>query len=230
MYPIIKRLFDIVCSSIAILVFSPLLIPIMILLKLTGEGEIFYFQERIGYKNKPFHIWKFATMLKNSAQMAGGLITVKNDSRLTPLGGFLRSSKINELPQLFNILFGDMSIIGPRPLMKQSFDIYPEDVKELVYNVRPGLSGIGSLVFRDEETLITKVKDSGRDTWAYYAEVIYPYKGQLEKWYHQNNSFRVDFLILCLTVLTVLVPDNRLVFKIFKGLPKRDERIDRIHA
>lgn len=230
MYPYVKRLFDIFCSSLAILVFSPLLIPIMIVLKFTGEGEIFYFQERIGYKNKPFNIWKFATMLKNSSTMEGGLITVKNDPRLTPLGGFLRSSKINELPQLFNILFGQMSVIGPRPLMKQSFDIYPADVRELVYNVRPGLSGIGSLVFRDEEALITKVRDSGGDTWTYYSEVIYPYKGKLEKWYQQNVSLKVDIIILFLTAWTVLVPDNRLVFKIFKGLPKRDERIDRIYA
>jgi lipopolysaccharide/colanic/teichoic acid biosynthesis glycosyltransferase len=222
MYLYIKRLFDIVCSSIAILVLSPLLIPIIVILKFTGEGEVFYFQERIGYKNQPFYIWKFATMLKNSSKMEGGLITVKNDPRLTPIGGFLRSSKINELPQLFNILFGHMSIIGPRPLMKQSFDVYPADVRQLVYNVRPGLSGIGSLVFRDEEALITKVKDAGGDTWAYYANVIYPYKGQLEKWYQENKSLKVDFVILFLTAWTVLVPDNNLVFKIFKTLPQRN--------
>jgi lipopolysaccharide/colanic/teichoic acid biosynthesis glycosyltransferase len=222
MYPYFKRLFDISCSTLAILVLSPLLVPVMILLKLTGEGEVFYSQERIGYKNRSFNIWKFATMLKNSSKMEGGLITVKKDPRLTPLGGFLRSSKINELPQLFNILFGQMSIIGPRPLMKQSFDVYPDDIQKLVYNVRPGLSGIGSLVFRDEEALITKVKESGGDTWAYYADVIYPYKGQLEKWYQQNQSLKVDFTILFLTAWAVLVPDNQLVFKIFKSLPQRE--------
>lgn len=222
MYIYIKRFFDIFFSAVAILVFSPLLVPIMIVLKFTGEGEIFYFQERIGYRNKPFNIWKFATMLKNSSKMEGGLITVKKDPRLTPMGGFLRSSKINELPQLFNILFGQMSIIGPRPLMKVSFDVYPADVQKVVYNVRPGLSGIGSLVFRDEEALITKVKESGGDTWAYYSNVIYPYKGELEVWYQEKQSFTVDFIILFLTAWTVLFPQNTLVFKAFKDLPEKN--------
>jgi lipopolysaccharide/colanic/teichoic acid biosynthesis glycosyltransferase len=221
MYAYIKRFFDIFFSALAILVFSPLLVPIMIVLKFTGEGEIFYFQERIGYKNKPFSIWKFATMLKNSSKMEGGLITVKKDPRLTPMGGFLRSSKINELPQLFNILFGQMSIIGPRPLMKVSFDVYPAEVQKVVYNVRPGLSGIGSLVFRDEEALITKVKESGGDTWAYYSDVIYPYKGQLEVWYQARQSFWVDTIILFLTAWTVLFPNNNLVYTFFKDLPKK---------
>jgi lipopolysaccharide/colanic/teichoic acid biosynthesis glycosyltransferase len=221
MYKFTKRLFDILFSLLAIIVFAPLLVPITIILKLTGEGEIFYFQERIGYKNKPFSIWKFATMLKNSSKMEGGLITLKKDPRLTPIGGFLRSSKINELPQLFNILFGQMSIIGPRPLMKVSFDVYPADVKKVVYNVRPGLSGIGSLVFRDEETLVTKVKESGGDTWAYYSNVIYPYKGELEVWYQEKQSFKVDFVILFLTAWTVLFPQNSLVFTAFKDLPKK---------
>jgi lipopolysaccharide/colanic/teichoic acid biosynthesis glycosyltransferase len=221
MYKFIKRLFDILFSLLAIIVFAPLLVPITIILKLTGEGEIFYFQERIGYKNKPFSIWKFATMLKNSSKMEGGLITLKKDPRLTPIGGFLRSSKINELPQLFNILFGQMSIIGPRPLMKVSFDVYPTEVQKVVYNVRPGLSGIGSLVFRDEETLVTKVKESGGDTWAYYSNVIYPYKGELEVWYQEKQSFKVDFVILFLTAWTVLFPQNSLVFTAFKDLPKK---------
>ncbi len=214
-------MFDILFSLLAIIVFAPLLVPITIILKLTGEGEIFYFQERIGYKNKPFSIWKFATMLKNSSKMEGGLITLKKDPRLTPIGGFLRSSKINELPQLFNILFGQMSIIGPRPLMKVSFDVYPTEVQKVVYNVRPGLSGIGSLVFRDEETLVTKVKESGGDTWAYYSNVIYPYKGELEVWYQEKQSFKVDFVILFLTAWTVLFPQNSLVFTAFKDLPKK---------
>jgi lipopolysaccharide/colanic/teichoic acid biosynthesis glycosyltransferase len=221
MYKFIKRLFDILFSLLAIIVFAPLLVPITIILKLTGEGEIFYFQERIGYKNKPFSIWKFATMLKNSSKMEGGLITLKKDPRLTPIGGFLRSSKINELPQLFNILFGQMSIIGPRPLMKVSFDVYPTEVQKVVYNVRPGLSGIGSLVFRDEETLVTKVKESGGDTWAYYSNVIYPYKGELEVWYQEKQSFKVDFVILFLTAWTVLFPQNSLVFTAFKDIPKK---------
>ena len=188
MYKFTKRLLDIIGSGIAILLLCPLLIPIIIGLRFTGEGFVFYKQLRLGYKNKPFLIWKFATMLKNSADMEGGYITVKNDSRLTPMGGFLRKSKINELPQLFNILLGKMSIVGPRPVMEVSFDSYPEDIKKLIYNVKPGLTGVGSIIFRDEEDLLTEVKNSGCDIEVFYVNKIYPFKGSLEIWY-QNNMF-----------------------------------------
>ena len=97
MYKLTKRLFDILSSSIALVLLSPLLLPIIVLLRLTSEGEVFYFQQRIGMYNKPFKIFKFATMLKNSSKMKGGYITVKNDHRLTLMGGILRKSKINEL-------------------------------------------------------------------------------------------------------------------------------------
>jgi lipopolysaccharide/colanic/teichoic acid biosynthesis glycosyltransferase len=217
----IKRFFDIVAAVVALLVLSPLLIPIMIGLRLTGEGYIWYFQERVGYRNKLFHIWKFATMLKNSPNMSGGLITTKKDPRITPMGGFLRKSKINELPQLVNILKGDMSIVGPRPVMQKSFNQYPEDVQEVIFNVKPGLSGIGSIIFRDEEDLITQVKDEGGDAWAFYVNKIYPYKGQLEKWYQANQSFRVDFIIIILTAWVILFPKSQVIYKIFKDLPKR---------
>jgi lipopolysaccharide/colanic/teichoic acid biosynthesis glycosyltransferase len=181
-YKIIKRIFDILSSVIALVILSPLLVPIAIALKLTGEGYIWYFQERVGHKNKLFNIYKFATMLKDSPNMSGGLITTKKDPRLTPLGGFLRSTKINELPQLLNILFGHMSVVGPRPVMQKSFAAYPDDVQKVIYNVPPGLTGIGSIIFRDEETLITKVRDAGGDTWAFYKNDIYPFKGKVEQW------------------------------------------------
>src|SRR5690606_2286133 len=121
--------------------------------------------DRVGYKNKTFSIWKFATMLKNSPNMPGGLITTKKDPRITPMGGFLRKTKINELPQLINILKGDMSFVGPRPVMQKSFEQYPPEIQKIIYNVKPGLTGIGSIVFRDEEQLITNVKNSGGNTW-----------------------------------------------------------------
>ena len=181
MYKVIKRFFDILISAIALIILSPLLIPIMIGLKLTGEGYIWYKQKRVGYKNEEFEIWKFATMLKDSPNMNGGVITTKKDPRITPMGGFLRKSKINELPQLINILIGDMTVVGPRPVMPISFEQYPEDVKKVIYNVKPGLTGIGSIIFRDEEELITQVKDKGEDTWKFYTEKIYPFKGEAEK-------------------------------------------------
>ncbi len=221
MYLPIKRFFDILSSLIALIILSPLLIPIAIALKLTGEGYIWYFQERVGFKNKKFNIYKFATMLKDSPNMSGGLITLKKDPRLTPLGGFLRTSKINELPQLLNILFGHMSVVGPRPVMQKSFDAYPEDVKFVIYNVKPGLTGIGSIIFRDEETLITQVKERGGDTWDFYKNTIYPFKGILEKWYQENQSFLTDLKIIFLTAWVIIFPNSNLVYSVFDNLPKR---------
>ena len=212
---------DIIASLIAILVLSPLLVPIAIGLKLTGEGYIFYLQERVGFKNKLFNIYKFASMLKDSPNMAGGLITTKKDPRLTPMGGFLRASKINELPQLINILNGDMSVVGPRPVMQKSFETYPMEVQEVIYNVKPGLTGIGSIIFRDEETLITEVKDNGGDTWDFYKNQIYPFKGKLEQWYQTNQSFITDVKIILVTAWTIFRPKSELVYIWFPSLPKR---------
>jgi lipopolysaccharide/colanic/teichoic acid biosynthesis glycosyltransferase len=221
MYPYIKRFFDILSALVAILILSPILIPIVIGLKFTGEGHIWYFQERVGFKNKLFNIWKFATMLQNSPNMAGGLITLKRDPRLTPMGGFLRTSKINELPQLFNILWGDMSVVGPRPVMQKSFDSYPENVKKVIYNVPPGLTGIGSVIFRDEEELITQIKENGGNTWDFYVNDIYPFKGSVENWYQQNQSFSTDFKIIILTAWVIIFPKSDLIYDWFKDLPKR---------
>lgn len=222
MYLLMKRLADILLSSILLLLLAPILIPIMIGLKLTGEGYIFYFQERIGFKNKPFSIWKFATMLKDSPNMKGGIITLKRDPRITPMGGFLRKTKINELPQLMNVWRGDMSFVGPRPVMKKSFDEYPQAVQDVIYNVRPGVTGIGSIIFRDEEELLTKVKERGEDPWDFYRNVIYPYKGEVEVWYQKKQSFVVDLLIMFLTAWVIIFPESKMHYKVFKGLPRRN--------
>ena len=221
MYCVFKRIFDILSSGIAIIILSPLLIPAIIGLKFTGEGYVLYKQDRVGYKNKKFLIWKFATMLKDSANMAGGIMTTKTDPRITPMGGFLRKSKINELTQLFNIFFGHMSVVGPRPVMKVSFEAYPEEVKEVIYNVKPGLTGIGSIIFRDEEELLTDVKNNGGDLWEFYKEEIYPFKGQLEIWYQNNKSFFLDMKLIFLTAWVILAPRSKIYEKWFKDLPKR---------
>lgn len=222
MYYLLKRTFDLLSSIIAILILSPLLIPVVIGLKLTGEGYVLYKQERIGYKNNKFLIWKFATMLKDSANMPGGIMTTKKDPRITPMGGFLRKSKINELPQLFNIFFGHMSVVGPRPVMRVSFEAYPTEVQKVIYNVKPGLTGIGSIIFRDEEELITEVKKNGGDLWKFYKEKIYPFKGELEMWYQKNKSFILDLKLIFLTAWVILSPTSKLCEKWFKDLPKRN--------
>lgn len=222
MYLLLKRLFDLTLAGTTILVLAPLLIPVMVGLKLTGEGHVWYKQERVGLKNKPFLIWKFATMLKDSANMAGGIMTTKNDPRITPMGGFLRKSKINELPQLFNIFFGDMSIVGPRPVMRISFEAYPDDVQKVIYNVKPGLTGIGSIIFRDEEELITQVKNNGGDVWDFYKGKIYPFKGELELWYQENMSFTTDLKLIVLTAWAIVFPETNIYESWFKDLPERN--------
>jgi lipopolysaccharide/colanic/teichoic acid biosynthesis glycosyltransferase len=160
-------------------------------------------------------------MLKDSPNMGTGLITLRNDSRLTPLGGFLRKTKLNELPQIFNVLKGDMSFVGPRPLVDKSFAPYSDYVKANIYNVRPGITGIGSVVFRDEESLISAYPG---DPFVFYDTVISPYKGELEMWYLQKQSFKTDILILFLTAWHILFPESKLINILFKSLPQKDFR------
>ena len=221
MYKLFKRSCDIVISGILLIILAPLLIPIMIGLKLTGEGYIFYKQERVGYKNQPFLIWKFATMLKDSPNMTGGIMTTNKDPRITPMGGFLRKSKINELPQLINIFKGDMSIVGPRPVMPISFEVYPSEIRENIYNSIPGLTGIGSIIFRDEDVLINDVKARGGDSWDFYTNTIYPFKGNLEIWYQNNKSIFLDLQLIFITAWVIFRPNSRIYEKLFKTLPKR---------
>lgn len=220
MYPLTKRLLDIILSLISLLILLPVFIPIAIALKLTAEGEVFYFQERIGYKNKPFQIWKFATMLKNSPNMLTGSLTLRNDPRVTPVGRFLRMTKINELPQVINVLLGDMSIVGPRPQVKRDYLAYPEHIQKVIYNAKPGITGIGSVIFRDEEKLLSRAGVNPHD---FYREQIAPYKGELEMWYQAHASMLTDLKIIFITAWEILYPDSHLAFRIFKNLPPRPE-------
>lgn len=224
-YSFIKRSFDFIVSLIGLLVISPLFLFVMILLKFTGEGEIFYLQERLGKNNKPFYIYKFATMLKDSANIGNKALTVRNDPRITRVGRFLRMTKINELPQILNVIKGDMALVGPRPLLLRSFQNYTPEVQAIIYKNRPGITGIGSLIFRDEELLVTKYKDLGKDPKQYYRLYIFPYKGALEEWYYHNCSLIVDFKILFLTFWSLVNKDSQLVFKTLKNLPIKPDSL-----
>jgi lipopolysaccharide/colanic/teichoic acid biosynthesis glycosyltransferase len=217
MYKILKRIIDLLIATVALILLSPILIPAIIILKLTGEHEVFYFQKRVGYKNRPFNIWKFATMLKNSPNIGTGEITLRNDPRVTSFGKLLRITKVNELPQIINVFKGDMSIVGPRPLMEVSVKLYPPEIQEKIYNCKPGMTGIGSLIFRDEEKIISDAADPK----AMYA-AIYPYKGALEMWYQQHCSLYTDFMIIFLTAWSIIFPKNNLIQKVFKDLPVRN--------
>ena len=217
MYPFLKRLTDILIAGLALIILSPVLVIAILILSLTAEHEVFYFQKRIGYKNKPFYIWKFATMLKNSPHVGTGHITLRNDVRVTWFGKILRITKINELPQILNVFRGDMTIVGPRPLIDSAFNLYTEEIKSNIYNVRPGITGIGSLIFRDEEKIIS----ASDDPVAMY-KTIAPFKGALEIWYQKNASLYTDFMIIFLTAWSILFPNNTLQNRIFKDLPVKE--------
>lgn len=211
-----KRVIDFILALIALIILLPFLLPVSVILLLTGENEILYLQKRVGYKNQHFKIWKFATMMKNSANMGTGSITLRNDPRVTPFGKFLRKTKINELPQIANVLMGNMSIVGARPQMVADFVKFPEHVQKVIYNTKPGITGIGSIVFRDEEKWISNAKG---DKHEFYKNHIAPYKGELEIWYQKNLSLYTDFMLIFLTAWVIVKPQSELPYQIFKDLP-----------
>jgi len=210
-----QRFFDIFFSGLALIIFSPLLVLIVMVLRFSGEGEVFFAQQRVGLNGKMFGLLKFATMLKNSPYIGTGTVTVKNDPRILPIGRFLRKTKIDELPQLLNVFFGDMSIVGPRPQELRCFEAFTADVQRHIVKVRPGLSGIGSIIFRDEESLLHDAKDPV----IFYDAVIAPYKGEVEKWYIDNQSLANYFLIIFVTVWAVLFTGSRIIWRVFPSLP-----------
>ncbi|HPJ63503.1 sugar transferase, partial [Lentimicrobium sp.] len=163
-----------------------------------------------------FRIWKFATMLKASPSLGTGSITLKNDWRLTPLGKYLRGSKVNEIPQLINIFLGEMSVVGPRPLMEVDFQKFSPEIQDQFYQCKPGLTGIASIVFRDEEQFY---ENTEIDPHEYDRLYIAPYKGALEKWYREHQGFRTDMLIIVLTAAVIIFPENNRVFRWFRDLP-----------
>ena len=210
------RFFDIVFSALAMIVLFPFMIPIMIGLKLTGEHYIFYFQPRVGKGGKDFMVLKFATMLKDSPNLPGGVLTQKNDPRILPMGKFLRKTKINELPQLVNILIGQMSVVGPRPQARRHYELYSDAVKREIDKVPPGLSGIASIVFRDEEAILDRF-ETNRDH--FHDTIIAPYKGELEVWWVHHRTLANYFKIIILTIIVLFAPHSRLYQKWFKDLP-----------
>lgn len=216
-----QRFFDIVLSGIGLLLLAPLLVPLMFILRVTGEGEIFFMQKRVGRGGQHFMLYKFATMLKDSPKMDMGTLTLKNDPRVLPVGGLLRKTKVNELPQLFNVLKGDMSIIGPRPQTLRCFEAFPIKSQNQIIKVRPGLSGIGSIVFRNEEDMIHANNEPSK----FYDEIIMPYKGALEEWYVSHQSLRSYFIIIGLTFWVVFGLSSGLVWRSFKELPTPPEEL-----
>lgn len=187
-----KRSFDVISAFMALLLLMPLLLLVSLLIKLTMPGPVLFRQKRLGFGGRPFTICKFRSMKVNRSKVS---ITLSSDNRITPLGRFLRRSKIDELPQLWNILRGDMSVVGPRPDVPGYSDKL-QGSDQLLWTVRPGLTGLDSISYPDEETIL----DQQPDPQKYYDEVLWPDKVRLNLAYIKNRSFLMDMAIILFTI------------------------------
>jgi lipopolysaccharide/colanic/teichoic acid biosynthesis glycosyltransferase len=192
----IKRLFDLVMSLTALILLSPLMLFTAFLIKLSMPGPVFFRQKRIGRYALPFTIYKFRTMQLNISNVS---VTLSHDSRITPLGQLLRKTKLDELPQLFNILKGEMSIVGPRPDVPGYYDTLKEN-DQVIWQLRPGLTGLDSMCYPNEEVILDKESDPEK----FYDEKLWPDKVRLNKWYAENRDFWMDFTIVLNTASFLL--------------------------
>ena len=206
-YDIIIRFFDFLISLVAILALLPIFIIVIIILRFTGENEVFYLQKRVGFGMRPFLVIKFATMIKDSPNIGAGAITLQEDPRVLPFGKILRKTKINELPQLVNILKGEMSLVGPRPLMEKQFKFYDAQDQEMIGQMKPGLTGLASIVFRDEEKYFLHSSDPD----VIYRTKIAPAKALLERWFRENRSVFMYFKLILITASAVVSPSKSFV-------------------
>ncbi len=202
-----KRLLDVIVSSLLLVLLTPLGLVIAAVLSVSGERKILYRQQRVGLKRGMFDLLKFVTMLEDSPNLGTGTLTVPNDPRVLPVGRILRKTKLNEVPQLWNVLVGQMSLVGPRPLAIGDFECYSLEIQDKLIQVKPGLTGVGSIVFRDEERVLA---ESNLSPLECYKLEIAPRKGKLEAWYIENWGLALDFKLLLLTAVAVLVPGSRL--------------------
>lgn len=193
-----KRLFDIIFSSIVLLLFLPFGIVIALFIFISSRGGVFYVQERVGKEGKPFGLYKFRTMRKDSDK-AGKLTVGMRDSRITGIGYFLRKFKLDEFPQFINVLLGQMSVVGPRPEVKEYTALYTKEQSK-VLNVKPGITDYASLHYYDENRLLGE-SDNPRET---YINEIMPAKLELNRKYLDNPNLGQDIKIIWLTILKVL--------------------------
>ena len=192
----IKRIFDVCCAAVGLVLTSPILLAASVAVGTTSPGGVLFRQERMGRGGKPFTIYKFRSMRKDNA---GLKITTGHDARVTGVGKFLRKSKIDELPQLWNVLKGDMSFVGPRPEVREYTDLYNEEQRQ-IFLVRPGITDLASIEFRNENDLLTGSDDPNRT----YIEEIMPYKIDLGLTYIENLSLGYDIKLILRTLITVI--------------------------
>lgn len=193
-----KRLFDFLASFIGIIILSPILIIVAIAIKVDSKGEVMFLQKRVGKDGKPFNIYKFRTMVTD-AEKLGKQITVGKDNRITKVGGFLRKYKLDELPQLFNVFKGEMSLVGPRPEVPAYVKLYNE-VERKVLSVKPGITDFASIEYKDENEILGKVDNPEE----YYINVIMKHKLELNIQYISNNNIFLDIKIIIKTILKCL--------------------------
>jgi lipopolysaccharide/colanic/teichoic acid biosynthesis glycosyltransferase len=197
----LKRLLDIVVAGSALLLLGPVLLAIALWVRCDSAGGALFRQERVGRHGRHFTIYKFRTM-RTGADRSGPAITVGEDARITRAGHWLRHSKLDELPQLLNVLTGDMSLVGPRPEVPRYVAMYPAEISAIVLSVRPGITDLASIAFRNESTLLAQSADPERT----YVEDILPVKLEYAARYAQNPSLWQDLVILVRTVDAVLRP------------------------
>jgi len=195
----LKRVFDLVVAAAALVIVSPLFVVIAMLIKATSRGPVFHRGERVGWRGHAFRIYKFRSMVVD-AEQRGGSSTAGDDPRITSVGRFVRRFKIDELPQLINVVRGEMSLVGPRPEVQKYVDLYTNEEKALL-DLRPGITDWASLWNRDEGAVLAGSPDPERD----YLEKIRPEKLRLQLKYLRERSFRVDLLILAGTLLAVIL-------------------------
>lgn len=207
-----KRGFDIFFSAVGLILLLPLLLWIMWRIRREDGGPVFYRGLRVGFHGRPFRIFKFRSMVVD-AEKIGASSTANEDPRITRIGRLLRKYKLDELPQLINVFWGDMSFVGPRPEVQQFTDMYT-DQEKVILNVRPGITDWASIWNSDEGSLLAGAEDPDQA----YMELIRPTKLKLQLKYVQEQSFFIDLKIILLTLLSILRPQNRLVLKFKQGL------------
>ena len=196
---IIKRMFDVVFSILGMVLLFPILLPIAILIKSESNGPIFFRQSRVGLRGKIFQIHKLRTMYVNSENI--GRITIGNDRRITSFGKFLRRYKIDELPQLIDVLSGSMSIVGPRPEIEEYVDTYPKDIKKKILSIKPGITDYASITMIDESLLLANYSNPQEA----YAKSVLPKKLELSTKYVENNNIFLDIKIILLTIQKIIL-------------------------
>lgn len=194
-----KRFFDLFFATAGLILLSPMMLLIAIFIKWDSSGPVFFRQDRVGLHGRIFRIFKFRSMFAD-AEKSGLNITVGSDRRITYIGKFLRTYKLDELPQLINVIIGNMSLVGPRPEIPRYVKLYPEEIKKVIFSVKPGITDYASIKFKDENIILNQYSNPEKA----YIEEIMPIKLNYYKQYIKEHSVWIDFKLIILTFLAIL--------------------------